>query len=85
MARYVGIDIGTTQVKVAVVRGTARKWIVEDRDWISALRYCRDGNLTTEQYNRLKSELETQFQGPGTLSARLRHDAGRPFIARQSG
>lgn len=23
-----------------------RKWIVEDRDWISALRYCRDGNLT---------------------------------------
>jgi D-aspartate ligase len=23
-----------------------RKWIVEDRDWISALRYLRDGNLT---------------------------------------
>jgi len=23
-----------------------RKWIVEDRDWVSALRYLRDGNLT---------------------------------------
>jgi D-aspartate ligase len=23
-----------------------RKWIVEDCDWVSALRYCRDGRLT---------------------------------------
>src|SRR5689334_20868765 len=29
MARYVGIDIGTTQVKVAVVRGTVRKYVIE--------------------------------------------------------
>ncbi len=30
MARYVGIDIGATQVKVAVVRGSPRKWTIED-------------------------------------------------------
>jgi general secretion pathway protein L len=30
MARYVGIDIGATQVKVAVVRGSGRKWTIED-------------------------------------------------------
>jgi len=30
MARYVGIDIGATQVKVAVIRGSARKWTIED-------------------------------------------------------
>ncbi|GAC1571548.1 MAG: hypothetical protein NVS3B20_03530 [Polyangiales bacterium] len=29
MARYVGIDIGTTQVKVAVVRGSARKYVID--------------------------------------------------------
>ncbi len=29
MARYVGIDIGATQVKVAVVRGSGRKWALE--------------------------------------------------------
>jgi general secretion pathway protein L len=29
MARYVGIDIGATQIKVAVVRGTVRKYVVE--------------------------------------------------------
>ena len=32
----------------------------------------RDGNLTTEQYNRLKQELESQFQGAG--------NAGRPLL-----
>jgi HK97 family phage portal protein len=32
----------------------------------------RDGNLTTEQYERLKSELETGFQGAG--------NAGRPLL-----
>jgi HK97 family phage portal protein len=32
----------------------------------------RDGNLTTEQYDRLKSELETGFQGAG--------NAGRPLL-----
>jgi general secretion pathway protein L len=30
MARYVGIDIGATQVKVAVVRGSAKRFAVED-------------------------------------------------------
>lgn len=30
MARYVGIDIGATQIKVAVVRGSPRKWTIED-------------------------------------------------------
>ena len=29
MARYVGIDIGATQVKVAVLRGNPRKWVVD--------------------------------------------------------
>ena len=29
MARYVGIDIGTTQVKVAVVRGNVRRYAIE--------------------------------------------------------
>ena len=38
-----------------------------------ALIYAsRDGNLTTEQYNRLKGELETQFQGAS--------NAGRPLL-----
>ena len=38
-----------------------------------ALVYAsRDGNLTTEQYNRLKGELETQFQGAS--------NAGRPLL-----
>ena len=38
-----------------------------------ALVYAsRDGNLTTEQYSRLKSELETQFQGAS--------NAGRPLL-----
>jgi HK97 family phage portal protein len=32
----------------------------------------RDGNLTTEQYDRLKSELESGFQGAG--------NAGRPLL-----
>jgi D-aspartate ligase len=29
-----------------------RKWIVEDVDWISALRYWRDGNLTLREWIR---------------------------------
>ncbi len=34
-----------------------------------ALVYAsRDGNLTTEQYNRLKQELESGFQGAGTFT-----------------
>jgi len=27
-----------------------RKWIVEDVDWISALRYWRDGNLSISEW-----------------------------------
>ena len=38
-----------------------------------ALVYAsRDGNLTTEQYNRLKQELEIGFQGAA--------NAGRPLL-----
>jgi general secretion pathway protein L len=29
MARYVGIDVGATQIKVAILRGTARRWAIE--------------------------------------------------------
>jgi predicted ATP-grasp superfamily ATP-dependent carboligase len=29
-----------------------RKWIVEDRDWISALRYYRDGKLTLRGWRK---------------------------------
>lgn len=29
MARYVGIDVGATQIKVAVIRGNARRWAIE--------------------------------------------------------
>jgi predicted ATP-grasp superfamily ATP-dependent carboligase len=29
-----------------------RKWIVEDCDWVSALRYCRDGRLTLKGWRQ---------------------------------
>src|SRR5579859_7604674 len=29
MARYVGIDVGATQIKVAILRGSARRWAIE--------------------------------------------------------
>jgi D-aspartate ligase len=39
-----------------------RKWIVEDRDWISALRYLRDGNLTLRGWREsLRGVQETSF------------------------
>jgi predicted ATP-grasp superfamily ATP-dependent carboligase len=39
-----------------------RKWIVEDRDWVSALRYIRDGNLTLRGWREsLRGVQETSF------------------------
>jgi D-aspartate ligase len=39
-----------------------RKWIVEDCDWISALRYYRDGKLTLRgYYDSLRSINETSY------------------------
>src|SRR6266851_3234046 len=39
-----------------------RKWIVEDVDWVSAIRYWRDGNLTLRDWLRSVSGItETTF------------------------
>jgi D-aspartate ligase len=39
-----------------------RKWIVEDCDWVSALRYCRDGRLTLKGWRRsLQGINETSY------------------------
>ena len=45
VARALYQDMIGQQVLPATTQ-EGRKWIVEDRDWISALRYYRDGNLT---------------------------------------
>lgn len=44
-ARALYQDMSGLKVSPAATQ-ESRKWIVEDRDWLSALRYCRDGNLT---------------------------------------
>ena len=37
-------------------------WIVEDCDWVSALRYCRDGRLTLKGWRRsLQGINETSY------------------------
>jgi predicted ATP-grasp superfamily ATP-dependent carboligase len=39
-----------------------RKWIVEDCDWLSALRYYRDGNLTLKQWlSSVRGIAETSY------------------------
>jgi HK97 family phage portal protein len=63
------------------IHNTAAKWnksLLDNSARPSgALVYsARDGNLTPEQYERLKSELETGFQGA--------HAAGRPSCRRRA-
>ncbi|MBI2388989.1 MAG: pilus assembly protein PilM [Deltaproteobacteria bacterium] len=64
MARYVGIDIGATQVKVAVVRGSPRKWIVEDLrgiDRVSAdLAYAQGAAAPVQTLDELIAEAATE-------------------------
>jgi predicted ATP-grasp superfamily ATP-dependent carboligase len=39
-----------------------RKWIVEDCDWVSALRYCHDGRLTLKGWHQsLRGVNETSY------------------------
>jgi predicted ATP-grasp superfamily ATP-dependent carboligase len=42
----------TGQPVIPATTQEGRKWIVEDVDWISALRYWRDGNLTVREWLR---------------------------------
>jgi D-aspartate ligase len=42
----------TGQPVIPATTQEGRKWIVEDVDWISALRYWRDGNLTLREWLR---------------------------------
>jgi D-aspartate ligase len=51
---------GQPVVPATIVEG--RRWIVEDRDWLSALRYWRDGNLTLRGWrDSLRGVQETSF------------------------
>lgn len=60
MARYVGIDIGSTQVKVAVVRGSARKLVLEDLRAIdrvpTEVAYASGGSAPTQTMEELVAE-----------------------------
>jgi len=61
VARALYQDMTGQQVLPAVTQ-EGRKWIVEDRDWLSALRYCRDGNLTLRGWREsLRGVRETSF------------------------
>jgi len=64
MARYVGIDIGATQVKVAVVRGSPRKWILEDLraiDRVSAeLAYAQGQPAAVQSLDEIVTEVATE-------------------------
>jgi predicted ATP-grasp superfamily ATP-dependent carboligase len=42
----------TGQPVLASSTQEGRKWIVEDCDWVSALRYCRDGRLTLKGWRQ---------------------------------
>lgn len=64
MARYVGIDIGATQVKVAVVRGSPRKWILEDLraiDRVSAeVAYAQGQTAAVQTVEEIVTEVATE-------------------------
>jgi predicted ATP-grasp superfamily ATP-dependent carboligase len=49
VARALYMDL-TGQEVIPGVAPEGRKWIVEDQDLISCLRYHRDGNLTFKQW-----------------------------------
>jgi predicted ATP-grasp superfamily ATP-dependent carboligase len=52
----------TNQPVTATLPSDRRKWIVEDVDWLSAIRYWRDGNLTLRDWGRsLHGIRETTF------------------------
>ena len=61
MARYVGIDIGATQIKVAVVRGSPRKWTIEDLRAIDRVpadvAYAQGGTAPTQSLEELIGEV----------------------------
>ncbi len=61
VARALYQDMTGQPVRPAVAP-EGRKWIVEDCDWISALRYCRDGNLTLKGWREsLRGVQETSY------------------------
>jgi D-aspartate ligase len=61
VARALYQDMTGQQVSPATTP-EGRKWIVEDRDWISALRYWRDGNLTLRGWREsLRGVEETSY------------------------
>jgi D-aspartate ligase len=52
----------TNQAVISSSPEEGRRWIVEDVDWISAIRYWRDGNLTFKDWFRSVSGInETAF------------------------
>lgn len=83
---------GQPVVPASTVEG--RKWIVEDCDWISALRYCRDGRLTLGAWRAsLRGIEETSYIAKddawpiaGAVIMNLRRAVGRNrFPTRSSG
>jgi D-aspartate ligase len=75
----------TKQPVVSAPPEQGRKWIVEDADWISALRYWRDGNLTLREWYRSVSGIsETTFwarDDPMPFAAVCMQDAKRAVSA----
>jgi D-aspartate ligase len=52
----------TGQAVLPATTQEGRKWIVEDCDWIAALRYCRDGRLTLKGWrDSLRGVQETSY------------------------
>ena len=70
-----------------------RKWLVEDCDWISALRYCRDGKLTLKGWrDSLRGVQETSyFAGDdlwpvaGVVAANVRRLVDRRYFSKRPG
>lgn len=64
MARYVGIDIGATQIKVAVIRGSARKWTIEDLRAIERVpadvAYAQGGAAPVQSVEELIGEVSRE-------------------------
>jgi D-aspartate ligase len=72
IVRALYLDL-TNQPVISSWPKEGRKWIVEDVDWISAIRYWRDGNLTLREWFRSISGIsETTF---------LARDDPMPFAA----
>jgi len=83
----------TAQNVTSAATQAGRKWVVEDCDWISALRYWRDGKLTLKGWrDSLRGVHETSYLATddlwpvaGVVAANLRRLIGARFLPKRSG